>query len=220
MLTAEKQLMLARQRIDDLRKLGTPDAIRIADRLQLQVQKWERDIDSPASMTVEMLRDWALSLRADVEKYELPLRDPTVWPEHLQDDLCELLSLAWPASGFLIRQCAHLTSFDGLTVKMWISSEWFSKKVRAGATNALRVASIVDLTISRMAQIMSIQTDDPETLRLQASIGRSVLGGGFKVEPPEEEKKLSGGHADIVDVNDPLAPASAPRTVLRVKGKD
>lgn len=204
--------------IEAMRKNGSKAAIELADRLEVKKVSLQRKMTRIESLSIERLGTWMDDLRGDLTRHRLPFADIDSWKNiPLQTDALQGLELAWCVSAFRARDTAKVLGFDVSVVNAWFKSEAWQAFVRAPERRANQVASLADLAISRMAQILSIDTNDIELLKLQEKTAADVMSAGIRVPGALDKAKERGSKPASHKSLGPQGEDAVPRRETAVK---
>ncbi len=172
-----------RKEIVELRAIGTASALKVADELEVSIVTERRKVKKEIGEdTVRHLGDVTEPIITEIKARGIDMHDLGKWPAGTRRALFEALQHAHSAAQFMTSGTAHLMRVTPGTIDVWLQSDEWDTFIRDKNRRVGPVASLVDMTIKRMAQIMSLETkDDMDILRLQAQVGRTILTSGVQV---------------------------------------
>lgn len=169
------------QAIIRLRELGTRDACRFADDLEVRLLVIKKRIDRIDQMTVERLGEWVQHILSEVSSRKCGSAFIERWPEHLRDEMFQAVQTAWAASRFRVREAAATLGVDHGVVSTWMRTDEWKEWQRHKSRRVSQIASLADLAMERLAHILSLDTNDPEMLKIQRAAARDVITAGLSV---------------------------------------
>lgn len=201
-MTPDEEAQL-RSDIADLRRLGTKEALNAADRVEARLIMIKRQSERFDQLTVERLQEWVEEINRSRSIKDKPIEE---WPAYLRDEMFQALQLAWAASNFRARETAKLLGLDLKTVAAWTSGECFQKWSVDAGPRSMRVIAVADLALARIAQVLSIETNDPAMLDRQLKAAGQVMTAGITLpsrapqgpKEPERKRALPAGDGERV----------------------
>ncbi len=195
-----------------LRELGTKDALRFADDLEVRLLVIKRKVDRIDQMTVERLGEWVQFILREVIELKKPTRFIKEWPEHLRDEMFQAVQTAWAASRFRVREAASTLGINDVSVvTLWMKSEEWQAWQRQKGRRVSQIASLADLAMERMAHILSLDTNDPEILKIQRATAKDVITAGLQV--PQDVPKGGNNRPASHQQPDGMVRAKPPKAV-------
>jgi hypothetical protein len=166
-----------------LRKNPTKGAQQAADELEVKLYRMKHKIGVRIdALSIERLGEWADELRADLVAAGWPHAAIDTWKnQRLVEDALQALEIAWCATAFRVRETAKMLGFDGSVINAWLDSESWRGFALDKNRRATQVATLADMAVSRLANILAIDTNDIELLRLQERAAHDVLTAGLRL---------------------------------------
>lgn len=178
---AKDEIELLEQDIARLRGIGTAEANRYANDLEIRLVLVRQKIARMENLTIERLQEWFKQIGDELDERGLDKSAPDSWPERLRNEAYEGLQVAWSAARFRARGAAEMMGINLTLVSQWLTmaswKTWLGERQRRED----QVKTIIDMATQRAASILAIDTDDPEVLKVQQQCIKTVFSTGFTV---------------------------------------
>lgn len=206
--------------IDKLRSIGTPEAARHADALEVRLIAIKRKLLSSEEMTVERMKAWVAACVLEAGKRKLSLRDLAMWPAGLLHDLFGALQSAMAICLNRPREAAMLVGVGHGQLLDWLGDARYKAWVIDSERRKAPAATMFDLASTRMSFILALDSQNPDIVKEQVKAAKVVLVDMPAMTAPKGKtgkgmKELTGGHADLAAEQAASARAGRQRSVTK-----
>ena len=174
--------------IERLRKQGTAEANRYANDLEVRLVMVRQKMERIENLTIERLAAWVKEVITEIENKGIPKGDLSSWPERLRSEIFEALQVAWGAARFRAREAAAMMGVSHGTVLEWLHAQSWKTWLAERPRREDQAATIIDMSMQRASSILALDTNEPEILKIQSSLIKTVLSSAPGV-PGQVPKK-------------------------------
>lgn len=182
--------------IQKLRSMGTKDALRMADDLEIRKVILKHKVDRIENLTLERLQAWVEKILFDVDFAKKRRDDIGSWPQDLRTEMFEALEVAWAANRFRVREAAETLGISVRMCRQWLESEEYQDWQVDKGKYSRQAATLISLTMQRMGSILSLDTNDPDVMKVQIAAGKAIMTSGVTIPErvPGRHGQRPAGH--------------------------